>query len=60
VVSPVFGCPPLFSSSSEVGESSRGGDFEGVGDFCFQMLGISHKGNVKGSRTREMRRAFGT
>jgi hypothetical protein len=34
VVSPVFGCPPLLSSSSEVGEPSKGGDFEGIGDFC--------------------------
>jgi hypothetical protein len=48
VVSPVFGCPPLLSSSSNVGEPSRGGDFEGVGDFCFQTLGVSHKGNAKG------------
>jgi hypothetical protein len=33
-----------------VGESSREGDFEGVGDFSFQTLGISHEGNVKGFR----------
>jgi hypothetical protein len=31
-----------------VGESSRGGDFEGVSDFCFQTLGVSHEGNAKG------------
>jgi hypothetical protein len=48
MVSLVFGCPPLLSCSSEVGEFSRGGDFEGVGDFCFQILGVSHKGNAKG------------
>jgi hypothetical protein len=31
-----------------VGEPSRGADFEGVSDLCFQTLGVSHKGNVKG------------
>jgi hypothetical protein len=52
----VFGCPPLLSSS-EVGESSRGGGFEGVGgspgvaidvSFYFQTLGVSHKGECEG------------
>jgi hypothetical protein len=51
VVSPLFGCPPLLSSSLEVGASSRGGDFEGVGDFCFQMLV---------SPTRGIQGAYGT
>jgi hypothetical protein len=55
-VQSVFGCPPLLSSS-EVGESSRGVVFEGVGGspgavidlrFCFQTMGVSHKGDVKG------------
>jgi hypothetical protein len=32
--------PSMLLSSLEVGESSRGGDFEGVGNFCFQMLGV--------------------
>jgi hypothetical protein len=36
------------SSSLEVGESSRGCDFEGVSDLCFQMLGVFHEGNAKG------------
>jgi len=49
-------CPPLLSFS-EVGESSRGGGFEEIGgppgavidlSFCFQTLGVSHEGNVKG------------
>jgi hypothetical protein len=40
VVSPMFGCPPLLPSSSEVGEPSRGADFEGVSDLCFQTLGV--------------------
>jgi len=48
VASSVFGCSPLLSSSSEVGESSRRGDFEGANDLCFQTLGISHEGNAKG------------
>jgi hypothetical protein len=48
LVSPMFGCPPLLSSSSEVGGPSRGGDFEGIGDFCFQTQGVSHEGNAKG------------
>lgn len=36
------------SLSLDVGESSKRGDFEGVGDFCFQTLGVSHEGYVKG------------
>jgi hypothetical protein len=43
VVSSMFGCSLLLSSSSEVGESSRGGDLEGVTDFCFQTLGVSYE-----------------
>lgn len=35
---------PIYSSvllsSLEVGESLRGGDFEGIGNFCFQMRGV--------------------
>jgi hypothetical protein len=55
-VQSVFGCPPLLSFS-EVGESLRGCGFEEVGDFsgvaidlsfCFQTMGVSHEGNVKG------------
>jgi hypothetical protein len=55
-VQSVFGCPPLLSSL-EVSEFSRGGGFEEVGgspeavidlSFCFQTLGVSHEGNVKG------------
>jgi hypothetical protein len=55
-VQSMFGCPALLSSS-EVGEFSREGDFEGVGgslgatinvSFYFQTLGVSHEGNVKG------------
>jgi hypothetical protein len=57
VVSPMVGCPPLLSSSLEVGESSREDVFEGVGGslgaaidvrLCFHTLGVSHEGNVKG------------
>jgi hypothetical protein len=55
VVSPMVRCPPLLSSSLEVCESSRGGDFKGVGGspvavidvkLCFHTLGVSHEGNV--------------
>jgi hypothetical protein len=44
-------------SSSEEGESSRGGGFEEIGgppgaaidlSSCFNTLGVSHEGNVKG------------
>lgn len=52
----MLGCPPPLSFS-EIGESSRGGGFEEIGgplgaaidlSFCFQTLGVSHEGNVKG------------
>jgi len=55
-VQPVLGCPHLLPFS-EVGESSREGGFEEIGSppgaaidlsFCFQTLGVSHEGNVKG------------
>jgi hypothetical protein len=55
-VQSVLGCPPLLSFS-EVGESSRGAGFEEIGgppgeaidlSLCFQTLGVSHEGNVKG------------
>jgi hypothetical protein len=44
-------------SFSEVGKSSRGRNFEEIGDppgaaidlsFCVNTLGVSHEGNVKG------------
>lgn len=55
-VQSVLGCPP-FISFFEVSESSQGGGFEEIGgppeaainlNFCFNTLGVSHEGNVKG------------
>jgi hypothetical protein len=52
----IFGCPPLLSFSA-VGEYSRRCGLEELGgspgavidlSFCFQTLGVSHEGNVKG------------
>jgi hypothetical protein len=54
VVSPVIRCPPLLSSSLKVGESLRGGDFEGVCGSPRAAIDVRFCFHTMGSPTREI------